>query len=64
MSDPYDIRKAKIDALVNGFTNLGYKSTNRIGQIELLQFLNKRSSSGRFNPILSEKFDIYRFHPK
>ena len=64
MSDPFDIRKAKIDALVNGFTNLGYRSTNRIGQIELLQFLNKRSSSGRFNPILSERlFKVLNLDP-
>ena len=64
MSDPYDIRKAKIDSLVNGFTNLGYKPTNRIGQTELLQFLNKRSSNGRFNHILSEKlFQVLNLDP-
>ena len=55
MSDSFEIKKAKIDSLVTGFTNDGYKSTNRIGQRELLQFLNKRTSTGLFDQILSEK---------
>ena len=55
MSDSYEIKKAKIDSLVTGFTNDGYKSTNRIGQRELLQFLNKRTSTGLFDQLLSEK---------
>ena len=55
MSDSYEIKKAKIDSLVTGFTNDGYKSTNRIGQRELLEFLNKRTSTGLFDQILSEK---------
>ena len=55
MSDSFEIKKAKIDSLVSGFTNDGYKSTNRIGQRELLQFLNKRTSTGLFDQILSEK---------
>ena len=55
MSESFEIKKAKIDSLVTGFTNSGYKSSNRIGQSELLQFLNRRSSSGRFDEIISEK---------
>ena len=55
MSDSFEIKKAKIDSLVAGFTNDGYKSTNRIGQRELLEFLNKRTSTGLFDQILSEK---------
>ena len=55
MSEPNEIKKAKIDSLVMGFTSSGYKSSNRIGQSELLQFLNKRTSSGRFDNILAEK---------
>ena len=55
MSEPYEIKKAKIDSLVGGFTSSGYKASNRIGQTELLQFLNKRTSSGRFDSILAEK---------
>ena len=55
MSDSYEIKKAKIDSLVTGFTNDGYKSTNRIGQRELLEFLNKRTSTGLFDQLLSEK---------
>ena len=55
MSEPYEIKKAKIDSLVVNFTNLGYKSSNRIGQTELLQFLNKRTNYGVFDTILAEK---------
>ena len=55
MSEPYEIKKAKIDSLVVNFTNLGYKSSNRIGQTELLQFLNKRTNYGIFDTILAEK---------
>ena len=54
MSDSFEIKKAKIDSLVTGFTNSGYKSTNRIGQTEILEFLNRRSSSGRFDEIISQ----------
>ena len=55
MSEPYELKRAKIDTLFTGFTNAGYKSTNRIGQSELIQFLNKRTKLGRFNNILTEK---------
>ncbi len=55
MSESYEIKKAKIDSLVMGFTNDGYKSNNRIGQNELLEFLNKRSSNNLFDSILSNK---------
>ena len=55
MTDSYEIKKAKIDSLVRGFTNSGFKSKNRINQEELLQFLNKRTSSGNFDNKLSEK---------
>ena len=55
MSESLEIKKAKIDSLVAGFTNSGFKSGDRVGQTELLQFLNRRSSSGRFDPIISEK---------
>ena len=55
MSDPYELKKVKIDSLVLGFSNTGFKSNNRIGQDELLQFLNKRSASGHFNNKLVEK---------
>ena len=55
MSEPYELKRAKIDTLFTGFTNSGYKSTNRIGQSELIQFLNKRTKLGRFNNILTEK---------
>ena len=55
MSDPYEIKKAKINSLVMAFTNSGYKSSNRIGQIELLQFLSKLTNSGNFDHNLAGK---------
>jgi hypothetical protein len=50
-----EIKKAKIDSLVAGFFKTGYKSTSQINQSELIQFLNRRSSSGKFDPIISGK---------
>ena len=55
MAESLEIKKAKIDSLVTGFTNAGYKSGNRIGQTEFITFLNHRTSSGKFDPIISEK---------
>ena len=55
MTESLEIKKAKIDSLVTGFINAGYKSGNRLGQTEFIQFLNHRSSSGKFDPIISEK---------
>ena len=55
MSETLEIKKLKIDSLVDGFTNSGYKTNNRIGQPELLEFLSNRTSSGQFDPILAEK---------
>ena len=54
MAESLEIKKAKIDSLVTGFTNAGYKSGNRIGQTEFITFLNHRTSS-KFDPIISEK---------
>ena len=55
MSEPLELKKAKIDSLVREFTNAGYKSINRIGQSELMEFLNKHTASGHFDTILSDK---------
>ena len=55
MSESLEIKKAKIDSLVAGFINSGLKSGDRVGQTELIQFLNRRSSSGKFDPVISEK---------
>ena len=55
MSDPYEVKKAKIDSLVISFTSSGFKSNNRIGQSELLQILNKHNTSGPYDNILIEK---------
>ena len=59
MSDPYELKKAKIDSLVMGFTTSGFKSNSRINQEELAQFLNKRTSSGNFdNKLLEKLFEV------
>jgi len=55
MCEEYEIRKAKIDSLLYGFTDMGYRPNNRIGQYELLQFLKKRTISGMFDTILADK---------
>ena len=55
MSDPIEINKIKLNALTNFFTDLGYKTSTKIGQNEFRVFLNKKSSTGRFDPILTEK---------
>ena len=48
-------KRTKIDTLFTGFINVGYKSTNRIGQSESIQFLNKPIKLVCFNNILTEK---------
>ena len=55
MSDPIEIQKVKLNALIKFFTDLGYKTSTRIGQNEFRVFLNKKSSTGRFDPLLSDK---------
>ena len=64
MSESLEIKKAKIDSLVADFTNSGFKSGDRVGQTELIQFLNRRSSTGRFDPIILEKlFQVLSLDP-
>ena len=55
MTDPIEIDKVKLNALTNYFTDLGYKVSTRIGQNEFRIFLNKKSKSGRFDPLLTDK---------
>ena len=55
MSDPIEIQRAKIKTLSSGFNELGYKTSTKIGQNELSQFLNRRSKTGQFDHILTEK---------
>ena len=55
MLEPNELKKIKIESLINAFTEKGYKSDSRIGPNELFEFLSIRSSSGRFDPILGEK---------
>ena len=55
MSDPIEIQKIKLSALTKFFTDLGYRTTTKIGQNEFRIFLNKKSQTGRFDPLLSDK---------
>ena len=55
MSDPIEIQKIKLGALRKFFTDLGYRTTTRIGQNEFSLFLNKKSKTGRFDPLLLDK---------
>ena len=48
MTKPIEINKIKLNALTKFFTDLGYKTSTRIGQNEFRTFLNKKSSIGRF----------------
>ena len=62
MSEPYEIKKAKINSLVTSFCSSGYKLNSKIGQPDLLQFLIKRTSSGFLDPGLSDKlFEVLNF---
>ena len=55
MIDRIEIDKAKLNAVTDYFTDLGYKVSTRIGQNEFPIFLNKKSKSGRFDPLLANK---------
>lgn len=50
-----EITQAKIKSLISGFSEFGFKTSHSIGQKELTIFLDKRSSSGKFDDKLSEK---------
>ena len=64
MSEPNELKRAKIDSLFDAFSNFGYKPNDKITQNELIRFLNSRSSTGSFDPILSEKlFQILNLSP-
>lgn len=55
MSEAKELKRAKMDSLFDGFSKLGYKPNDNIGQNEILRFLNSRTSTGNFDPILSAK---------
>ena len=55
MTDPIQIEKVKLNTLENFFTELGYQTTTKLSPDEFLLFLNKKSKTGRFDPILTEK---------
>ena len=50
-----NIKKAKFSSLIHAFKNLGYDISTKVGQKEFCLFLNKRTSSGNFDPILMDK---------
>ncbi len=55
MTDQIEIQKIKLNTLANFFTDLGYKVSSRIGQNEYHFFLNKKSKTGQFDPLLTDK---------
>ena len=64
MSEANELKRAKMDSLFDAFSNFGYKPNDKITQNELIRFLNSRSSTGSFDPILSEKlFQILNLSP-
>ena len=52
----YDLNKAKIDAMLSGFQELGITQNMKIGEQEITYFLNQRSQCGKFDPVLGSKF--------
>ena len=65
MNELSNIKKAKLTSLIHAFRNLGYDISTKIGQNEFRHFLNKRTSSGYFDPILCEKlFQVLNIGPK
>ena len=65
MSEKPNIQKVKFISLRNAFEQFGYKSSNKIGQKEFRLFLNKRSSSGRFDSLLCNKlFQVLNIEEK
>ena len=64
MSEANELKRAKMDSLFDAFSNFGYKPNDKITQNELIRFLNSRTSTGSFDPILSEKlFQILNLSP-
>ena len=55
MNELTNIKKAKFSSLIHAFKKLGYEISTKLGQNEFCLFLNKRTSSGNFDPILSKK---------
>ena len=55
MTDPMEIKKVKLNALIKFFSELGYNTSAKLSPNEFQLFLNRRSKSGRFDPILTEK---------
>jgi len=55
MSESDENQKAKIDSLFKGFSNEGYNLSNKLSQTELIKYLDNRSSTGKFDQVLSDK---------
>ena len=55
MSEAKEIQRLKLNALTKIFKDFGYNISTKIGQNEFHIILNKRSSTGKFDPILEEK---------
>ncbi len=59
MEDPIQLAKVKFNTLFSFFKDLGYNTSEKIGQNEYRIFLNKKSKTGTFDPLLTNKlFEI------
>ena len=56
MSSPSENNKEKISSLMSGFSKLGFNSDSKIDKEELINYLNSRSSNGKFDQVISEIF--------
>ena len=56
MSSPSENNKEKISSLMSGFSKLGFNSDSKIDKEELINYLNSRSSNGKFDQVISDKF--------
>ena len=55
MPEDINILKEKFNFLLKALEEFGYKLSDKLGQKELRIFLNKRTSSGQFDPLLCNK---------
>ena len=59
MEDPIQLAKVKFNTLLSFFKDLGYNTSSKVGQNEYRIFLNKKSKTGTFDPLLTNKlFEI------
>ena len=50
-----ELKKAKIDSMISGFSKAGFNLDSKINEEELIKYLDSRSSTGKFEQALSFK---------